>query len=70
MKGTCSVPGCDKNINKEAHSFPKNEELKLKWLKAINRENWYPGRWNKVCSKHFLKKDFVQTSEFGNISCL
>nr|CAI5867122.1 unnamed protein product [Callosobruchus analis] len=44
------VPGCQLNYCSELKSpsyrsifrFPKNEELKSKWLAAVRRKNWSP----------------------------
>ncbi|XP_040574789.1 uncharacterized protein [Lepeophtheirus salmonis] len=35
------------------HIFPKNEELKDKWIRAIHRENFVPTKNARVCSRHF-----------------
>lgn len=47
------------NNNKILHRFPlTNYELSLKWLNAINKENWVPSRNSRVCSEHFKPADF------------
>lgn len=66
MKGLCSVPDCQNDISKvHSHSFPKDKNLLKLWLKAIRRENWTPGKWSKICSKHFFKRDFMQYNKHG-----
>ena len=39
-------------------SFPKDEELRKKWLHAVNRPNFKPSASAKICSNHFLSDDF------------
>ncbi|KAL7291784.1 hypothetical protein TKK_0014566 [Trichogramma kaykai] len=31
----------------------------------MRRENWTPGKWSKICAKHFTKNDYRTESEFG-----
>ncbi len=54
---TCSVPGCYKNTkkNKEVsfHRFPKNKQLRDKWINAIKRKKFVPSDHHRVCSSHF-----------------
>ncbi|KAL5236191.1 hypothetical protein ACI65C_003601 [Semiaphis heraclei] len=46
--------------------FPKNEELRSKWLLAINNESWFvPSQHSVVCSKHFDMSDY-ETNALGN----
>ncbi|XP_067005162.1 THAP domain-containing protein 2-like [Anabrus simplex] len=40
------------------HSFPKDEALREKWIKAIRRKNYNPSKYAKLCSKHFTKDCF------------
>ncbi|XP_012232074.1 uncharacterized protein [Linepithema humile] len=57
MPFKCCVPNCNgnyKNGPKVAmFSFPKNEEIKRKWLRAICRQNFCPTNSSKVCELHF-----------------
>lgn len=62
MKGFCSVPNCKNDIRGQSHLFPKDIKLRKLWLKAIQREDWEPGKWSKICSKHFFQKDFKETT--------
>ena len=70
MVNTCCVPGCktdhrsvqDDEEKPVLYQFPRNEELRHKWIRAIPRQNWNPTNCSRVCSKHFHKKDFRTTS--------
>lgn len=58
MPCSCSVPGCRSNYenkgpNITVFSFPKDSKLKQKWLQAINRPNFVPGKCASVCILHF-----------------
>lgn len=53
-------------------SFPRNEALREKWIRAIPRANFTPTPFTKVCSKHFLKQEILwsvteQDSRTGQI---
>ncbi|KAL5245022.1 hypothetical protein ACI65C_012432 [Semiaphis heraclei] len=66
----CSVRSCKtkhtKNSDIKFHKFPKNEELRSKWLLAINNESWFvPSQHSVVCSKHFDMSDY-ETNALGN----
>jgi hypothetical protein len=64
----CCVPCCRGNYTSggpkvRCFSFPKDEELRRKWLSAIHRENFIPSDHTKVCELHFTKEDYVEFSE-------
>jgi len=42
--------------------FPKDVDVRNKWLAAIPRKNWTVTNFSRVCSKHFDKKDFKESS--------
>ena len=54
---TCCVPGCYSNSKQEKHlSFymiPKDKILQTKWLNAIKRKDFTPGKHHRMCSLHF-----------------
>ena len=68
MPYSCCVPGCHAGYNSSNESqaeknasmfrFPKNEELKRKWLSAIPRTDWIAKESHRVCSLHFEERDF------------
>lgn len=75
MPSRCVVPGCKSNYDtslkdetgtrlttnyKSIFHFPKNEELRKKWISAIPRKNWSPTQHSKVCSMHFLETDIMR----------
>lgn len=35
------------------YRFPKNPELKNKWILATGRYNWFPHKNARICSSHF-----------------
>ncbi|KAF2885822.1 hypothetical protein ILUMI_20350, partial [Ignelater luminosus] len=41
--------------------FPKDIELKNKWIKAVRRENWSPSERSVLCSTHFVEDCFNRT---------
>ncbi|ENN70625.1 hypothetical protein D910_03252 [Dendroctonus ponderosae] len=61
----CCVIGCrtgyDNSTEKySAFKFPRDENLKKKWLLAIGRQNFTPSNYAGVCEKHFLENDIVR----------
>lgn len=61
MPSRCCVPGCSATCIGGAgvhlFSFPLEEVMKKKWMKAIPRRNWEPKQGTKICSAHFHEKD-------------
>jgi hypothetical protein len=64
MPVSCVVVGCTMRANKRVQSLGvrffripiKNKKNSLKrtlWINAINRKNWKPATWERVCSRHF-----------------
>ena len=72
----CCVGGCSnrRGTNISLHKFPKDVELREKWVKAIcftgtsvSRSGWKPtvlGHSQLVCSEHFEYEAFTRTSRF------
>lgn len=62
---TCVVRDCDsselKNPDLKFYPIPKEENVKKKWLKAINRSGEELTKRSKVCSKHFKNTDYTVT---------
>lgn len=62
---TCVVRDCDsteiKNADLKFYPVPKEESIKKKWLKAINRSQDELTKRSKVCSKHFKSTDYTVT---------
>ena len=64
----CCVPNCS---NRGGFKFPADKKLQLEWRVAIkrvdrNKKLWKPGKFSRVCDKHFLAKDF-KTIEIESI---
>ncbi len=48
------------------HIFPKDQSRREKWIRAIPRKNWEPGKKAVVCSLHFQISDFKTESQDSN----
>nr|XP_021196799.2 uncharacterized protein LOC110380962 isoform X1 [Helicoverpa armigera] len=59
----CSVPLCREKAN---HSFPKDAELRRRWLEAIKRVDFVP-KGARVCRKHFHDSDYMRPVGFPGI---
>lgn len=73
MTRRCCVPGCTSNCNSSikkqgrsitTFSFPKNEEKRKLWIRAIPRSNWVPCKTAVVCCKHFFAADIISHDKF------
>ncbi|GBM33030.1 hypothetical protein AVEN_263517-1 [Araneus ventricosus] len=68
MPNACCVTNCRGNYDAEnkvaVFSFPKVEELKLKWIQAIPRRDLVVTKNTKVCEKHFTDDDIERVSTF------
>ena len=69
MPHKCCVPNCNSGYRSckdtEMYAmfrFPRDVDLKNKWLSAIPRKNWNVTGNTRVCSKHFKEKDFKVSS--------
>ena len=54
VKRHCCVPLCESYLQRGMFKFPKDRNLKAKWLTAVNLEVHRPG--DLVCFKHFREK--------------
>nr|CAD7448155.1 unnamed protein product [Timema bartmani] len=67
MVASCSAYNCQERYVKGGditfHSFPKNEELKKKWVLLTRRQNFTPTQASKLCSKHFTSDCFDNESQ-------
>lgn len=75
MPRKCSVPGCKSNYDSECRitkttittfSFPKDDTLRNKWLRAIPRENWTPSKATVVCVLHFEDRYVITHQDYKN----
>jgi hypothetical protein len=71
MPSRCFVPGCNSNYDwvlkttednrgMNIFKFPKNEERKQAWLKAIPRDDFTPSSSSVVCQLHFHSTDIIR----------
>ena len=58
MPNTCCAVGCtnraSKSSNKRFFRVPADPKRKTKWVVAINRRNWLPNQYSRLCSDHFV----------------
>ncbi|XP_073513485.1 uncharacterized protein [Phyllobates terribilis] len=60
----CAVFGCKnrmhKGCGKHFFRFPmKDPERLIKWIEAVQRDDWKPSVHSKICSDHFTEKDYM-----------
>ena len=62
MVNSCSAYGCSNRSAKGGpqsfHRFPKNQELRRKWIVAAKREKFEPSEYSCICSDNFLPSDY------------
>ncbi|KAK6165462.1 hypothetical protein SNE40_022386 [Patella caerulea] len=58
----CCVPKCS---NRGGHVFPKEANLRRKWIVAIRRIQWEPNKYSLVCSEHFTCNDYISATTLG-----
>ena len=60
MVNKCYVVSCYSNYSRHdvvpVFSFPVNKDLRSKWIKFVNRQNWIPTKSTVICAKHFQEK--------------
>nr|CAI5870327.1 unnamed protein product [Callosobruchus analis] len=62
MPRSCCVPRCNSNYLSyiSSFAFPKDEQLRRKWIAAIHREvSFVPTQNTVVSSKHFLESEII-----------
>jgi hypothetical protein len=68
MPSKCCVPNCSSNYNSTntyltVFSFPKDEEMKKRWIKCIHRESFNPTKYSVVCIKHFAESSIIRVDK-------
>lgn len=48
----------------QVFGFPKNEELRKAWIRAIARQNFVPSKYSRVCALHFKYDDILRESSY------
>lgn len=62
----CAIAGCthhtrhQKELGFTFHRFPKNKELRLKWIHACKRADSFSVNEARVCSEHFDDSDYLR----------
>ncbi|CAG4915114.1 unnamed protein product [Colias eurytheme] len=64
----CAVINCRNSttvsgrVNEDVsfHRFPRNPNIKEKWIEATGHNNWFPTKFSTICSKHFSESSFVK----------
>ena len=61
----CAVPGCKTGfvpgkVAFQTFSFPTSNKLKQLWTEQVNRKNWQPNKYSRICAKHFGKEAFFE----------
>lgn len=72
MPARCCITGCKSNYDsvvitegvKSVFSFPKDDGLRQKWLKAIPRKEWIPSKYSVVCELHFNSGDVIKLDKY------
>ncbi|KAL4107529.1 hypothetical protein QTP88_017865 [Uroleucon formosanum] len=64
MPRTCYVVGCQTGYKSNdekvsTFSFPKNEEMQNKWIKAIPRKDFIVSKNAAICAKHFTPDQII-----------
>ncbi|CAK1581363.1 unnamed protein product [Parnassius mnemosyne] len=71
----CSINGC-KNSSRTCnstnkgitfHRFPKDPDIKEKWINLTGRQDWFPTENSRICSIHFHENDFNVTAKRCNL---
>ncbi|XP_049883490.1 THAP domain-containing protein 1-like isoform X9 [Pectinophora gossypiella] len=64
---SCAVWGCSSHSGRKEnsqqllsfHRFPVDDNKKKEWIIRINRRNWIPNKYSRICSKHFTADSFM-----------
>lgn len=73
MPDKCVAPGCTSNYQSalrnegyvQVFGFPKDEERRREWVRAIPRSNWTPPQRAFICVKHFHEEDLEWIERFN-----
>ncbi|XP_045460587.1 THAP domain-containing protein 1-like isoform X2 [Harmonia axyridis] len=62
MPSSCAAYNCSVRSKKGSgvkfHRFPKNEEIRQKWVTAMRRKDFNPSPTTVICSNHFKTEDY------------
>ncbi len=55
----CVAFGCTNSTNgRSMFIFPKDKKLRDLWTKKVNRKNWTPSAYSRLCDGHFEEECF------------
>uniref|UniRef100_A0A3P9PXH2 THAP domain-containing protein 6-like n=1 Tax=Poecilia reticulata TaxID=8081 RepID=A0A3P9PXH2_POERE len=70
MPHSCAALDCTKRCTVQTrtsgvtfHRFPKETNLRKRWVKAVRRKGFSPNTSTRLCSEHFKKEDFDRTGQ-------
>ncbi|XP_005808174.1 THAP domain-containing protein 6-like [Xiphophorus maculatus] len=70
MPHSCAALDCTKRCTVQTrtsgvtfHRFPKETNLRKRWVKAIRRKGFSPNTSTRLCSEHFKQEDFDRTGQ-------
>uniref|UniRef100_A0A3B5KYD2 THAP-type domain-containing protein n=1 Tax=Xiphophorus couchianus TaxID=32473 RepID=A0A3B5KYD2_9TELE len=69
MPHSCAALDCTKRCTVQTRTsgvtfhFPKETNLRKRWVKAIRRKGFSPNTSTRLCSEHFKQEDFDRTGQ-------
>ncbi|XP_061557396.1 THAP domain-containing protein 6-like [Phycodurus eques] len=74
MPAHCAAYGCTRRRTAETrdagitfHKFPRGDEIRRQWEKALRRKDFTATDETVLCSQHFMKDDFDRTGQICRI---
>ncbi|XP_066970831.1 uncharacterized protein [Macrobrachium rosenbergii] len=68
MPNICALFGChsnsDLNTDLTFHKFPKNEDLRKKWIHLCKKKHKFNAESSRFCSVHFQSTDFARNLKY------
>ena len=70
----CCIEGCRSNCTVEeantVFAFPKDDDIRKRWIKFVNRKDWLPTSLSCICKNHFEPKYFRKAKKTSSSSSL
>ena len=65
---SCAVLGCKTGyvpgkVAFQTFCFPTSNKLKQLWTEKVNRKNWEPNKYSRICAKHFGKEAYLEDAK-------
>ncbi|XP_051803372.1 uncharacterized protein LOC127533698 [Acanthochromis polyacanthus] len=51
--GCTNRQGCKQNLS--FYRIPLDKDRRRRWIATINRKNWQPSKYSRICSEHFVQ---------------